>query len=240
MLYGVIADIHGNLEAFQTVLEEIGKADIDCLICAGDVVGYAAHPSKCIEIVRNRADAVVAGNHDWAVAGKLDTSYFNSDARDAVDWTRSQLSENEISWLADLPLTVQVDGVSLVHSTLYNPEYFDYIQTLYQAELCFSRQETPMSFVGHSHVPVIFRDGQPVEYFLREEFEMGDEDRCIVNVGSVGQPRDSDPRASYVLYNSDKREVEMRRISYDVSATMEAILEANLPITNAHRLRYGR
>lgn len=240
MLYGVIADIHGNLEAFETVLAELHKADIDRLICAGDVVGYAAHPSKCIEIIRERADAVVAGNHDWAVAGKMDTSYFNSDARDAVDWTRSRLSEEEISWLANLPLTEQIDGISLVHSTLYNPEYFDYIQTLYQAELCFSRQETSISFVGHSHVPVIFREADPVEYFLRERYELEEGDRCIVNVGSVGQPRDSDPRASYVLYDSEKREVQMFRISYDISATTEAILDADLPITNAHRLRYGR
>jgi len=240
LLYAVIADIHGNLEALQTVLDEIDKVDIDRLICAGDVVGYAAHPGRCIEIVKKRADAVVAGNHDWAVAGKVDTSYFNSDARDAVEWTRSRLSQEEISWLADLPLTEQFDGISLVHSTLYNPEFFDYIQTLYQAELCFGCQETPISFVGHSHVPVVFRDSQPVEYFLRERFQMEADDRFIVNVGSVGQPRDSDPRSSYVLFDSEKREVQFCRVPYDVSRTSEAILEADLPITNAHRLRHGR
>ncbi len=240
MLYGVIADIHGNLEAFETVLEEIDKADIDRLICAGDVVGYAAHPGKCLEIIRERADAVVAGNHDWAVAGKVDTTYFNSDARDSVEWTRAQLSEEQVSWLAELPLVTQVDDISLVHSTLYNPEYFDYIQTLYQAELCFGEQEKHITFVGHSHVPVIFRDDERVEYFLQERYQLQDDDHCIVNVGSVGQPRDSDPRASYVLYDDEKREVQMYRISYDISATMEAILDADLPITNAHRLRYGR
>lgn len=240
MLYGVIADIHGNLPALEVVLEELDSAGIDRLLCAGDVVGYAAHPSECIQTVQERTDAMVAGNHDWAVAGRMETSYFNADARDAVEWTVDHVSEEERSWLADLPLVERSDDITLVHSTLYYPEYFDYIQTLYQAELCFSRMESSIAFVGHSHVPVIFLDGRPVEYFLPNRFEMAEGDRVIVNVGSVGQPRDSDPRASYVLYDSDAGQVEMHRVRYDVRSAAGSILEAGLPITNAHRLRYGR
>ena len=241
MRYGIIGDIHGNLTALKVVLEKLEEEEeIEDLLCVGDVVGYAAYPSECLEIIREKASAVVAGNHDWAVAGKLDTSCFNADARDSAKWTRNNLSDEDIKWLSDLPLVTTVDGITLTHSTLYSPEYFDYIQTRYQANLCFQHLDGKVAFYGHSHVPVIFVDDDPIEYFLRPQYTIPEVNKALVNVGSVGQPRDMDPRASYCVYDSDSATVYLKRVEYDIEEASEAIEEAGLPKANARRLEHGR
>jgi len=240
LLYGVIADTHGNLQALQVVLEELDAASVDQILCLGDIVGYGANPSECLRITRDRASAVVAGNHDWAVAGKFDTTYFNADARDSVEWTRRQLSGDEITYLRELPLVSRVGDVTLVHSSLYGPEEFGYVQTLYDAHLCFHQLETGIALIGHSHVPIVFVDGDPIRYCLPQEVHLSDNIHVIANVGSVGQPRDMDPRASYVIYDSEQKMLYLRRVAYDNTAAAEAILCAGLPVTNAHRLQLGR
>jgi len=240
VLYGIIGDIHSNLTALEVVLDELHEAGVDDILCLGDVVGYAAHPSECLQIVREEATAIVAGNHDWAAAGKVDTSCFNADARDSAKWTSNHLSDEQLYFLANLPLTTTVDDITLAHSTLYSPEYFDYVQTKHQARMCFERQQTSVAFVGHSHVPVIFVDDEPVKYFLRPQYTVPDDGRALINVGSVGQPRDMDPRAAYGLYDSESRTVYLRRIEYDIDSEAEAIKEAGLPSTNARRLKVGR
>ena len=240
MLYGIIGDIHSNLTALNVVLDELDDAGVDDILCVGDIVGYAAHPSECLEIVRDRASAIVAGNHDWAAAGKVDTSCFNADARDSAKWTSNHLSDEQLYYLANLPLLETIDDITLAHSTLYSPEYFDYVQTTYQARMCFQRQETSVAFVGHSHVPVIFVDDDPVEYFLRPQYTIPEDCKALVNVGSVGQPRDMDPRAAYGLYDSETRTLYLKRVKYDVSEVADAIQEAGLPSTNARRLKVGR
>ncbi len=241
MLYGVIADIHGNFEALTAVLDQVAAADPDQLICVGDLVGYGASPAECVRTVRELEPVVVAGNHDWAAVGKLSTAYFNADARDSIDWTVRRLSSDDLDYLRRLEL-VQVTGdVTVVHSSPSFPDYFDYLQTLYDVRLAFGHMNTKVCFVGHSHVPVMFKDSTPIKYFTNEDvFKIPDDNRAIINVGSVGQPRDLDPRACYVLYDSDEHVVSMHRLEYDVRAAAERMLDAGLPATNAARIMVGR
>lgn len=240
MRYAILGDIHGNLTALKAVEADIKRRDIDSVFCVGDIVGYGAFPVECIETVRSSFTACVAGNHDCAAAGRLDVNYFNAAARDAVIWTREQLREAHHDYLRKLPLQDWPDGISLVHSSPCDPEEFSYLQTLYDAELAFERMETDIGFVGHSHIPMFFINGDPVDYFLTQECDVPCERQMLVNVGSVGQPRDLDPRACYVIYDDSERRLTMRRIEYDVDSAADHILEAGLPRINARRLQTGR
>ena len=240
MRCAILGDIHGNLPALEAVIRDVKCEGVDTILCVGDVVGYAANPSECVQIVRERGCLVVAGNHDFGAVDRMDLTYFNADARDAIEWTREQLPEDERAYLAQLPLTAQLDGICLVHSTPYFPEEFAYIQTLYDASLAFSKLEQNLAFLGHTHVPVIFVNSDPLDYFFVSEFEIPDGERVMVNVGSVGQPRDMDPRASYAMLDTDQRKVLLRRVKYDVKAAADLILKAGLPETNAQRLYWGR
>lgn len=240
MLYGVLADIHGNLEALTAVLDDAREAGAERLICVGDLVGYGADPAPCVNAIRELDAVVVAGNHDWAVVDKLSTAYFNADARDSIDWTRGQLPDQDLQYLNELELVKTVDQIMVVHSSPSFPEYFDYLQTLYDVRLAFGRLETKVCFIGHSHMPIMFVDTVPIDYFLRPELEIPDDTRVIVNVGSVGQPRDLDRRACYVLYDSDEQKVYMRRVEYDVHGASERMMAAGLPATNAARIMVGR
>ncbi|MCK4283808.1 MAG: metallophosphoesterase family protein [Candidatus Brocadiae bacterium] len=240
MLYAVLADIHGNLEALHAVLDEVERSGADRLICLGDLVGYGADPSECVDAMRHLDAIVVAGNHDWAAVEKLSTAYFNADARDSINWTRTRLSADQMEYLASLELMHMAGGVTAVHSSPSFPEYFDYLQTVYDVRLAFDHVRTDVCFVGHSHVPIMFLDTMPINYFLRSEFEIPVGHRAIVNVGSVGQPRDLDPRACYVLYDSDERVVRMYRLDYDVHAASEKMMACGLPATNAARIMVGR
>ena len=240
MRYAVIGDIHGNLSALQVVLNDISENGVDCILCVGDIVGYGANPNICVELVREMCDGIVSGNHDCGVAGTMDMSYFNADARDAVAWTSERLSQGDLDFLADLPMTAQLDDIYVVHGSPRYPESFSYIQTLYDARLGFSGFDEKVGFMGHSHVPMIFMNTDPVDYFMVSEFDLPRQRQILINVGSVGQPRDLDSRASYVLFDSEKRRVQLRRLEYDLDAAADAIREAGLPETNAQRLYWGR
>jgi diadenosine tetraphosphatase ApaH/serine/threonine PP2A family protein phosphatase len=238
--YAVLGDIHGNLEALRSVLTDAEAQGATEVLCVGDVVGYGASPAECLRLVRERARLVVAGNHDWATVGKISVDYFNADARDSVEWTRSQLGADGFEYLDGLPLTAALDEVTLVHSTPFSAEYFDYIQTRYDVELAFDHLETQLCFVGHSHVPVMFLDTEPVDYFLMPELQLEPDRRAIVNVGSVGQPRDLDPRACYCIYDTEEQKVSVRRVDYDLHAASSRMAAAGLPSTNAARIVLGR
>jgi len=238
--YAVLADIHGNLEALEAVLADAQRAGAERVLCLGDIVGYGANPKECLDIVRERDAVIVAGNHDWAAAGNVGVDYFNADARDSVEWTRGQLTEPDIAFLKELKLVNVFDQVTLVHGSPFSPEYFEYLQTSYDVQVAFDHMDTRLCFVGHSHVPVMFTDTDPLDYFLREEYELPAETKVIVNVGSVGQPRDLDPRACYAIYDDEGRAVWLRRIEYDLQAASERMLAVGLPSTNAARIVLGR
>jgi diadenosine tetraphosphatase ApaH/serine/threonine PP2A family protein phosphatase len=240
LLYAVLGDIHANAHALRAVVADVEDAGVDGILCVGDIVGYGAFPGECMEIVRELGAITVGGNHDWAVAGRTDITYFNSDARDAVEWTREALSEEQVERLAGMPLTLDLENLTIFHSTLFAPEDFEYMQTLFDVQMSFNRLETRLGFCGHSHVPAMLCEGTPIDCMLVPELELEPERRYIVNVGSVGQPRDLDPRACYVLYDDARETVRLRRVEYDVHAASESILDAGLPITNARRLVLGR
>jgi diadenosine tetraphosphatase ApaH/serine/threonine PP2A family protein phosphatase len=239
--YGVIADIHGNLEALEAAIEALEERDVDAYLCTGDIVGYGANPKECIERVRELGARVVAGNHDWAVAGRLSLEFFNAYAQEAVHWTRAMLDDEDLSFLSTLPLTYRQPDLTLVHSTLEpSPEMFYYLLTPYDAHNSLRILETPLAFVGHSHVPVTFFLNAQVSFTLESRIDLKQHGRAIVNTGSVGQPRDDDHRAAFGLYDSDERIVEILRSDYDVAAAAEKILRAGLPEVLASRLYQGK
>jgi predicted phosphodiesterase len=239
--YGIYSDIHANLEALQAVFARLEQEKIDQYICLGDIVGYGANPKECIQMVLDKKSLVIAGNHDYAVAGKLNLDFFNHFAREAAMWTRKQLTNDEKQFLANLDL-VQViqDILTIVHGTLNFPEMFDYIQTSYDAHLSLELLETPVCFFGHSHVPITFLQGQTVSFSMDEEITIEKNRKTLINVGSVGQPRDENPMASCAIYDAEAGKVSIHRVEYDIEGAIEKIIKAGLPEILGERLRYGR
>ena len=241
MRYGLYSDIHSNLEALQAVFAKLEEEKVDQYLCLGDIVGYGASPKECIDLVKQKKSLIVAGNHDYAVAGKLNIDFFNSLAKEAVHWTRKQLSNDEKQFLANLDLVQVVgDSLTLVHGTLNFPEMFDYIQTSYDAHLSLELLETPACFFGHSHVPVTFFQGPTVTFSMDEEIVIDKNRKTLINVGSVGQPRDENPRACCAVYDDVEGKVWLHRVEYDIEASIEKIIGAGLPEVLGERLRYGR
>ncbi len=240
MLYAIISDLHSNLEALTAVLEDIESQKPDRIVCLGDIVGYGANPVECMKIIREKEILTIAGNHDFAVVGKTNINYFNAYAKEATLWTRKVLSETDKDFLRELPLVEYIDNFTMVHGTLYSPELFDYIQTTYDAFLSLQLLEGQVCFLGHSHVPITFFQGEVISYCQKPEVQLEKGVKALVNVGSVGQPRDENPKASYALYDSEKLKVWIRRIPYDIEAAAQKILNANLPKPLAERLHLGR
>jgi predicted phosphodiesterase len=240
MKYAILGDIHGNLEALHAVLEDAQSEGVDEYICLGDVVGYGADPSACLQKIREIAKFTVAGNHDFAAVGKLNIEFFNAFARESALWTRNQLSDEEKEWLSNLKLVEYLEDFTVVHATVHSPELFEYIQTSYDAHLSFEELTTPLAFVGHSHVPVTFVQKKSVSFTLDPEIKLDGDHKTIINVGSVGQPRDENPDAAYAIYDTGERLVRIKRIEYDIAGAAHKIIEAGLPEILAERLHYGR
>ena len=240
VLFAVSGDIHGNLEALQAVLADLDEQGVDQVLCVGDVVGYGADPVGCLESVLERCSVVVSGNHDCAVTGQSSLDYFNPYARRALQWTSEHLSPASEQSLTDFPLTAQMNGFALVHSSFFAPERFDYIFAPSQARVSFLKQEVPLAFFGHTHLPVAFFDTNPITYSLGPEISVDPETKVLINVGSVGQPRDEDARAGYVIYDSERRLVTIRRVTYEIERAARKITDAGLPEVLAERLFLGR
>ncbi|MHC4817912.1 MAG: metallophosphoesterase family protein [Planctomycetota bacterium] len=242
MRYGVFGDIHGNLHALQAVLKAYESERIDTYLCTGDLVGYGAFPKECIDLVRDRCAHVVAGNHDFAVCGRLTLEFFNSYAKSAVLWTRQALSDKDLAYLRALPLMMQVDdSVTLAHATVYDAHTFDYIQTQYDAHLSLQELGTSCGFVGHSHIPITFAlKKEVVSWTMEPTIELDTCEKVLVNVGSVGQPRDENPMAAYAILDTEERKIWIKRIEYDIDAAVAAIAKHNLPDILGERLRLGK
>jgi len=243
MRYGVLGDIHSNLAALTAVLESLAGDRIDRLISVGDVVGYGAAPHECIDLVREAGAVVVMGNHDAACIDRLDTVYFNAYARAAVEWTRNVLRPDDCAWLDSLPLTQHLEHCSVAHGTLHRPELFDYIQSPQDADPSLDIMPLPVCFVGHTHVPVTLMrlrdDPHRTAYTTDQIVDVDEAHRALVNVGSVGQPRDEDPRTGYAIYDSETGRVEIRRLEYDIEREAARIRAAGLPEMLADRLFLG-
>jgi len=243
MKYGILGDIHSNISALQTVLARLDAEGCGVIVSVGDVVGYGAAPRECISILRERGVLVVKGNHDAACVGELNPRYFNPYARAAVDWTRSVLTAEEIDWLRSLPLTLTLEHCEVSHGTLFRPELFDYILGPEDAVPSLDVMKRPVCFVGHSHVPITvlrFAD-EPTRtaYTLDAEIDLSETVRALINVGSVGQPRDDNPLTAYAVYDSETRQAAIRRCNYDIETEAGRILDAGLPDILANRIRLG-
>ena len=237
----VISDVHANLAALDAVLADAG--DCDMIWSLGDIVGYGPEPNECIQRLQERPHLAIPGNHDWGVLGKLDLDDFNAEARLANLWTREQLTPASRSYLEALPEVRVEENFSLAHGSPRYPiwEYLIYPSI---AKLSFSAFDTPICLVGHTHIPVIFRDvpdSSQCQVIAPEEGQAIrlDEHRYIINPGSVGQPRDGDPRAAYVLLDTAAKIIEHRRVPYDIAGTQAKMRTANLPRRNSVRLEIG-
>ncbi len=243
MRYAILADIHANLTAFTAVLDDIEhRGGVGEIWCLGDVVGYGPDPHQCIELLRQCNHVCVAGNHDWAAIGKIDTSYFNPDAAAACHWTAQQLSLEDIQYLEGLPLVIERDDFTLVHGSPREPVW-EYLLSTASAWESFDYFQSKFCLIGHSHVPLVFRHCEPGHCSLSQfSPDIGlvlGENRLIINPGGVGQPRDGDPRASYVIYDSETGTIKLHRVSYDIKTTQARMVEHNLPIRLVARLSHG-
>ena len=240
MRIAFISDIHGNLEALRAAFDEIEREKVDQTVCLGDIVGYGADPNGCVNLVREKANRTVLGNHDAAVIETTSIERFNAHARAAVHWTRRRLSEENAEWLRSLPLKYHGEDFLAVHASPLRPENWIYVVDQELAEDAFLVFEEPVCFLGHSHVPVVFREGEAEPLDPTEEgIVLPEGGRYIVNVGSVGQPRDRDPRFSIGIYDNAKLELKLIRGEYDIDTASRKILEAGLPEMLAKRIHLG-
>ncbi len=238
MKIAVISDIHSNLEALSTVITFLKEQQIRRIFCLGDVVGYGPRPNECVELVRRNCEVCLMGNHDHAVIGETDITYFNAHAQESVLWTQRQLTAANMQFLKKLKFQHQLDDILLVHSTPLHPEAWDYIFSEREARYYMDEIPQRLVFIGHSHLPIVFSYNEGKRYQERMLLNLT-HDRYIVNVGSVGQPRDGDPRACFVLYDVEEYILEYVRLEYDVQKTYQEILDHHLPTFLAMRLLSG-
>ncbi len=241
MKYAILGDIHANWEALQVVLEDAAREKVTHFACVGDVVGYAANPTECLEVIRKLDCPVVKGNHDEYASVDDECTNFRPMAADAIRWTRRQLSEENRQWLKDLKLIRFVESFSLVHATLDMPQKWGYVMDKLSAASSFSYQNTAVCFYGHTHQPCVFiRDGvvKGGKQFDKLRIEKGK--KYFINVGSVGQPRDGNPKAAYVIYDMIANVVTLKRLPYDILTAQKKIYTAGLPEKCATRLEIGK
>lgn len=240
MLWALFSDVHANEPALDAVLAAIQAERPDQMLCLGDLVGYGARPKEVLQRVRDLGCETVVGNHDLAAVDQLDASCFNTYAREAIQWTADQLSEDERQYLINLPMTVDSGSIAAVHGTRDEPEEFFYLQTTDHAGDLMMEQPRFLGACGHTHVPMTFMEsnGNVTSTFARD-VDLRKATRALVNVGSVGQPRDEDPRASFVLFDDSKMRLEIRRVPYDVESASQQIRDAGLPTLLADRLWHG-
>ena len=240
MRYAILADIHGNLEALETVLADAKKMGCTHYACLGDVVGYNANPKECLDIIREMGMPCVKGNHDEYCSVDMELEGFNPNAAEAVTWTRQQLSNEDMKWLRDLRYIRLVASFSIVHATLDGPQRWGYVFDKLAAAASLTYQNTSVCFHGHTHVPVAFVRDNSVRGGVYTKFRIEPGKKFFINVGSVGQPRDGNPRSAYVVYDLEENSVELRRLDYDIATTQLKIRAAGLPERLADRLALGK
>jgi diadenosine tetraphosphatase ApaH/serine/threonine PP2A family protein phosphatase len=238
--YAILGDIHSNWHALNAVLADAAAQGVTHFACVGDIVGYNANPRECIDKVREIGCVAVRGNHDHYCSHDECLRDFHPLAANVVDWTRSQLSADQSEYLRSLKLSRIQEGFTIVHSTLDMPEKWGYVFDELAAEPHFHYQATAVCFHGHTHVPVVFEKAGRVHRgaFTVVKVVLGK--KYFVNVGSVGQPRDGDPRSAYAIFDTGQKVIELRRIPYDIAAAQKQILAAGLPERLAVRLSLGK
>lgn len=240
MRFAIFSDIHANLEALQAMLADAEQNECTHYVCLGDIVGYNANPQECVELVRSLECPVVMGNHDEQVSTDHHLEGFNPLATEAIEWTRSALGDEDRQWLSELRMVRQVRDFTIVHATLDTPHRWGYVLNALDAAGSFNYQHTQVCFYGHTHTPSAYVRDTTVHSVPFDKVAIEPGKKYFINVGSVGQPRDGDPRAAYSIYHIEERCIELRRLEYDIYTTQDKIIEAGLPHKLADRLALGR
>ncbi len=241
MRYGIFSDVHSNLEALGAVIKAYEPESIDKYLCIGDSVGYAANPNECIAKIRALETISVAGNHDWASINLFSLDNLNQLARQAILWTKNCLNLESMALLEGFNLVYKDEYLTLVHGSLDRPQEFQYTYNSEDAWATFNILETKLCFIGHSHIPGIFiRDiTDNIRYLEEPSIEIKEYNNYIINVGSVGQPRDGNPKAAFCIYDTDTGVIEIKRVAYNVEETRNKIINAGLPRRLGDRLLIG-
>ncbi|HEY8312770.1 MAG TPA: metallophosphoesterase family protein [Candidatus Baltobacteraceae bacterium] len=241
MKYAILSDIHGNLESLQHALSLIGSEEK--VLCLGDIVGYGPNPNECVRMIRERAAETVLGNHDLAAISNFGVEYFNDAAAAAIHWTQGVIDEANTEWLNALGYEIRQPEYLLVHGAPKN--YFEYILDKRNAASAFANTDAPLIFIGHTHIAEYYcleLDGS-ISHAHRQhggELQLEEGKRYVIDVGSVGQPRDLNPQASFVRYDGDAQRIEWVRYDYPIGEVQEKIRDLDLPRALATRLEYGR
>lgn len=232
MRYAIISDIHSNLEALTKAFELIDRESVQESVCLGDIVGYGANPNECVDLVRSRCQIVLRGNHDAAAVNPLNAESFTKNARIAAEWTQQQLSEENKRFLESLPYTSTRDEILFVHSSPYQPEAWYYVLSEEDLDVAFQNFSERICFIGHSHFPGIFSEEGPAKAVHRAS-------RFLVNVGSIGQPRDGNSKLSFGIFDTEAWNYKNIRSEYPIRIAAEKILKAGLPRALSDRLALG-
>lgn len=243
MRYVIISDIHGNLEALQATLDASEHLEPYQLMCLGDIVGYGADPTACLDAIGERANLILAGNHDLAVAGIIGFNDFNDIARKSIEWTREVLDEEDRELLSTLPLQYIDGDYCFTHASPIDPIEFNYVRTMEDVTKVFDHSGQKFCIVGHTHLPVLVRlddKSGKMEVIREPKIQIDDHSRYFVNVGSIGQPRDNNPDACMVVLDEEAATLEFLRVPYDIAASQEKIISQGLPAFLAERLVLAR
>lgn len=240
MLHAIVSDIHANLEALDAVLADLAQHQPASIVCLGDFVGYGASPNECIAKLRPIIEHGLIGNHDMAAVGRLRLGDFNQNAAAAARWTENALTPEHRDYLRELPFMATWHNALLVHASPAEPQNWHYVLSIADAQEEMGAFTEPLCFIGHSHYPGVFdQQGDHVRYTRTPEVRIEKGHRYLVNVASVGQPRDGDPRAGYLLYDEAAGLLKHVRVEYDVQGAMQRIVDAGLPRFLADRLQWG-
>lgn len=244
MRYAFISDIHANLEALEAVFDDIETQMIDEIICLGDIVGYGANPNECVDLVEEHCPIILLGNHDAAAIDQLSTQHFNIHAKIAIEWTAKTLRNDIKDTLEQLPLRREREEMTLVHATPYEPNMWYYITSLEEAAFNFQFFDTSICLVGHTHIPIIIVLDDNKELYVHQDtgirLDGNSGSRLLINVGSVGQPRDRNSKACYGIYDTSEAEFIYRRVAYNIEKTQHKMKKIKMPEFLISRLEDGR
>jgi diadenosine tetraphosphatase ApaH/serine/threonine PP2A family protein phosphatase len=244
MKLAILSDIHANLEALDASLADIRKQGADEIICLGDIVGYGANPNECVDRIRDACPRILLGNHDAAAIGSLSTEHFNIHAKIAIEWTSENLSTESRDFLAALPLKETNGTLTFVHATPYEPNMWYYITSLEEAAFNFQFFDTTFCFIGHTHIPIIIVLNENKDVFVHQDPQIDAAgmpgSQLLVNVGSVGQPRDRNPMACYGILDTEEGVFTYRRVEYDLQKTQSKMRKIKMPEFLISRLNDGR
>ncbi|OPL10107.1 MAG: hypothetical protein AVO34_12080 [Firmicutes bacterium ML8_F2] len=240
MKYAILSDVHSNWEALTAVIEDARQHGTDQFLCLGDTVGYNADPALCLDKIKELAAVIICGNHDYYCSQDAHLNDFPPQLAEIIEWTRKQLSDEQLAYLRQLPLVATVSDFTLVHSNLYQSEGWEYVLKVEEAELHFAHQESAICFNGHTHVPLCFTQDKRITRSFYDVVKIKPGFKYLINVGSVGQPRDRDPRSSYVIYDDKTQTVQLRRLKYEVREAQKKLLFAGLPEKLVVRLGLGK